>query len=516
MKLVNLLLALLVSALIALLVFEGGLRLIGMGPPSTLNRFDAATGWSNKRDTDMSTDTPDRGRVHFSFNAHGLREGDDVTPKKPAGTKRIVALGDSFTLGRYLEQEELFLDQLEQLYGDAGHKIQLVNTGSEGFSTDQEVTWLLEHGDDWKPDIVLLLPYENDLFWCGQSEYTGIQKPRFTPEGVREVEELDNTLDRGWIKGSAIGRKLFSKPGVPTFKPGGAEIPSEFGVVLDTMPEFMDDASARAQGALKALVAKCNDLEAELVIAPIPAETAISSADKNRLGKGFGLDSSSWSGDYAVDRFTELATAAGVPRQRVLDMRPTFRAKADAGEALYYDKDWHLAPHGNSVLARFLADEFAHLGLCPDVTDTKLAEIEAAAPVGFASDWIGQWKRYWMLVAGIWLFLSLLYASTYKGLENPVAAAAKVGALVTLAASAMFSVTLVPQWLSIVVVVGILGFVVYKLGDRVGTIVELLKAFTLRGHWYLLPLVTVLLSVGSLLVVAASSPLVAPFIYTLF
>jgi hypothetical protein len=65
-------------------------------------------------------------------------------------------------------------------------------------------------------------------------------------------------------------------------------------------------------------------------------------------------------------------------------------------------------------------------------------------------------------------------------------------------------------------VVLILGFVGYKLGNRLGTIAELLKAFIGRGHWYLMPLVTVLLTVGSLLVVAASSPLVAPFIYTLF
>jgi hypothetical protein len=65
-------------------------------------------------------------------------------------------------------------------------------------------------------------------------------------------------------------------------------------------------------------------------------------------------------------------------------------------------------------------------------------------------------------------------------------------------------------------VVGILGFVVFKLGDRLGTVLELLRSFVLRGHWYLLPVVVVLLSIGSLLVVAASSPFIAPFIYTLF
>jgi hypothetical protein len=65
-------------------------------------------------------------------------------------------------------------------------------------------------------------------------------------------------------------------------------------------------------------------------------------------------------------------------------------------------------------------------------------------------------------------------------------------------------------------VFGVLAFVFYKLGRRLATIAELLRSFALRGHWYLMPLIVVLLSIGSLLVVAASSPLVAPFIYTLF
>ena len=60
------------------------------------------------------------------------------------------------------------------------------------------------------------------------------------------------------------------------------------------------------------------------------------------------------------------------------------------------------------------------------------------------------------------------------------------------------------------------GRVVERICARLATTLELFLAFTRRGHWYLLPLVVVLLSIGSLLVVAASSPLVAPFIYTLF
>ena len=72
------------------------------------------------------------------------------------------------------------------------------------------------------------------------------------------------------------------------------------------------------------------------------------------------------------------------------------------------------------------------------------------------------------------------------------------------------------QALGITFVLALLGFVVFKMGRRVGTALELFRALTLRGHWYLMPLVVVLIMIGSLLVVAASSLLIAPFIYTLF
>ena len=77
-----------------------------------------------------------------------------------------------------------------------------------------------------------------------------------------------------------------------------------------------------------------------------------------------------------------------------------------------------------------------------------------------------------------------------------------------------------PDWIAgkiaLAFVLVLFGFIAWKLGRRLGTILELFACFVGRGHWYLIPLVVVLLSVGSLLVVAASSPLVAPFIYTLF
>ena len=61
-----------------------------------------------------------------------------------------------------------------------------------------------------------------------------------------------------------------------------------------------------------------------------------------------------------------------------------------------------------------------------------------------------------------------------------------------------------------------LGLVGYYLRGRTAVMAELFFAFVRRGHWYMLPVIVALLSVGGLLVVAASSPWLAPFIYTLF
>ena len=64
--------------------------------------------------------------------------------------------------------------------------------------------------------------------------------------------------------------------------------------------------------------------------------------------------------------------------------------------------------------------------------------------------------------------------------------------------------------------VGVLGATLWYLRARLPVMGELFGTFVRRGQWYMLPVLVGLLSLGGLLVVAASSPWLAPFIYTLF
>lgn len=511
MKALNVLLAVLVSALIAAAVFEGGLRLIGKGAPTTLNAFDPVTGWRNEAGASKTTSVPDGGSVDFTFNAQGLRE-PGVTPDGKGDQRRLLALGDSFTLGRYTDQELVFTERLEELWGG---EVEVLNTGNEAWSTDQQVAWFLEHGAAWQPDAVLILPYENDLFWCGEADYVGTAKPRFRADGTLDPGPLEDRMQKSWFEGTAIGNTFFKKRGsMPTFERNGRTYLREHGILFDDPPEFLEDARARATGALKALAARCEELGVELVVAPIPSETGIHPEARKAFEERNGFAGASWSPDNAVETFFEIAREAGIPEERLVDVRPHLLERAGAGETLYFDRDWHLNDAGNRELALALAPRLSALESLPEAAGSLGAP---AAPSGGLPGWLP-----WYL--GLWALLGTCYASVYRQVEKPALGFAKVGALLavvfTIAVGGMHAIGLLPPQTAQVAVLGvilvILGFVAYKLGDRLGTITELLAAFVGRGHWYLMPLVTVLLTVGSLLVVAASSPLVAPFIYTLF
>ena len=520
MRALNVFLALGVSLLLALCVLELGLRLIGMAPPRTINRFDPVLGWSKKPDATTRRSTREYD-VTLAINALGLRDDPMTDPARPENTFRVLCLGDSFTLGYVVAREDLFVDQLEGWWKSENRRVDVVNAGSEGYSTDQEVVWLRQHGDEFQPDLVLLFPYDNDIYWNVRREYFGKPKPRFRADGTLEERELADPGERGWFGRTALGNLLGSvRAGgggaQEWFVPDDGEkrILKEFGVLLATLPAFITDAVTRTGGALAALKAKCDQLGARLVVAPIPSHSAIDPEFAERFGKRRGLAPDTWSPQQPFEIFLRLCRENGI---ETLDCREHLRARA-ADHALYFQADWHLNPDGNRAFAEFL---LAELGERLQVFPAAHSAISPGAfPAPADAGRVRTWPKVFAL---LWVLLTALYWGTYRD-EKPWQPPLKVFLML----AAIFAIVLGGGWLigtlppivaqaaAIVFVVALLGFIAYKLGRRVGTILELFKSFTLRGHWYLMPLVVVLLSIGSLLVVAASSPLVAPFIYTLF
>jgi len=518
MRPINVLLSILVTIATLAFALEGGLRLLGLGPTQTINQFDAELGWSKEPGAVARRKTSEFD-VTFEINELGLRDDPMQSPEKPNGTFRVLMLGDSFVQGYTVEREDLFVDQLEHWWQAEGRTVDVINAGTEAWSTDQEVLWLQQNGAAFEPDLVLLFPYENDIYWNAKRSYMRFPKPRFHPEGRIEPRLLIDPGPSPWTDRWATTRlaTMFTKEGPPRWEhPSGVKgVFSEHAAYFAEPPEFMAEAYKRTRGALIALRDTCEELECELFVAPIPNKAAFGEKALADLTRSVRVDPALWSVEKPVETLLALCDELGI---QSLDMRPALTAGAAEGAPLYYEKDWHLNPTGNRVLARFLHDKLDDEGVfMPLFAPTNVAEGPTAA------DDCGCLPGWAKLFGVLWLVLGVMYTLTYRD-EKAWLAPLKIGGFLALIFTIIFVgrllVEAIPppfgQMFLIAFVLGLLTFVLYKLGHRVATITELFGCFVRRGHWYLMPLVVVLLTIGSLLVVAASSPLIAPFIYTLF
>ncbi len=522
MRAVNVILSIAIAAMLALLVFEGGLRLLGFGPPDTLNEFNASLGWAKQAGKSL-TRTGKGFEATFEINELGLRDDPMSSPAKPAEAFRVVVLGDSFTLGYTVERDDLFVDLLARRWNEEGRRVDVVNAGTEGYSTDQEVAWLLENGASFDPDLVVLVPYENDIYWNGQERYNRFPKPRFDAEGNLVAGHIEDPGPMPWSQRLATLR-LFSKPTADTFVPEGGARPilKEFAPLLESPPDFVDEALACTRGTLLALREHCAELGSELVVAPIPSHSAIDTEMAELFGRTrLGLARSRWSPDKPVDVFLDLSRELGITS---VDARADLRkATRDEGDCYYHlidNAEWHFNPRGNRVFAELLHAELDRLGLVPPPGSAGAVAAVGAAEEPTSAGGVPTWLVVFVV---LWLLLTIGYSVQYRDeplwkppLEVGALLAVVFGTVLGLAALIDLVDPNVGRVIAIGFVLLVLGFIAYKLGDRLVTIAELFKAFTLRGHWYLMPVVVVLLTVGSLLVVAATSPFVAPFIYTLF
>jgi lysophospholipase L1-like esterase len=89
-------------------------------------------------------------------NSQGYRDREHAVAK-PAGTYRIVVLGDSIAAGLHVERnEDIFPPVLERLLDGRGLHAEVINLAVSGYNTQQEVETLIEKGLRYHPDLVLV------------------------------------------------------------------------------------------------------------------------------------------------------------------------------------------------------------------------------------------------------------------------------------------------------------------------------------------------------------------------
>jgi hypothetical protein len=163
----------LATAAVLLAIAEGILRAQGFGPEAVLYVSDARAGYFPAPDQKH-----DRYGGRVLVNHFGMR-APDVAADKPAGTFRILMLGDS-TLwgGSYVDQEQLYARILEHKLNDAsgGRKVEVLNMGVNGWGPFHERGYVEAYGS-FGADLVLVCLPHDDL---DRDKYTLMSLPYFS------------------------------------------------------------------------------------------------------------------------------------------------------------------------------------------------------------------------------------------------------------------------------------------------------------------------------------------------
>jgi len=153
-----------------------------------------------KRDNELFTSLEE-------INHEGFR-GSSLATKKPAGTKRVVCLGDSHTEAYTVNDDETWSSLLARMLSTGG-PVELLNLGVGGFSTDQELLAYLHHGRSRRPDLVLLQFCSNDIPFNVLHHYWRGHKPRFVRHGSRLLltnVPVPDLSDAGLARGPLLSR----------------------------------------------------------------------------------------------------------------------------------------------------------------------------------------------------------------------------------------------------------------------------------------------------------------------
>lgn len=106
----------------------------------------------------------------YSNNSLGFRGSREFGPKKP-GDFRLLLLGDSFTYGLGVNDDQTFAFHLEQYLRQPSLAAEVINAGCPGKGTDYELKLFQTLGAKLQPDVTVLCFFCNDFADNARGEY---------------------------------------------------------------------------------------------------------------------------------------------------------------------------------------------------------------------------------------------------------------------------------------------------------------------------------------------------------
>jgi hypothetical protein len=351
------------------------------------NDYDLMLGWRKRPGARVTYDRPEF-TVEIAMNGHGQRDRERAW-ERPAGGFRVLALGDSFLEGYTVPLAETATQQLEARLGGPRCAVapEVLNTGTAGWSTDQQYLYYRREGHRYGAQVVLLFVYYNDVLYNARDNNLGLPKPLLgfrggrpfvrnlpvppapepppprppppPPPGPRSValDLFGDRLERAAPRSYNVLARLGLWPPTRRVEP------------LPEMRAYAARPDAELRQAWRATTALVHALGHEvashggrLAIVHVPSRLEVSDSAWELTRWRYGIEDGRWQRDAVSRRLREIAGLAAVP---FLDPTPELRAAEGFFRKAYLPLDGHWNARGHAVAAAAVERFLRAQGLAP-------------------------------------------------------------------------------------------------------------------------------------------------------
>ncbi|MBK5255995.1 MAG: SGNH/GDSL hydrolase family protein [Vicinamibacteria bacterium] len=372
------------------------------GEDARYNEYDPLLGWRKKGNA-AATYQRREYTVEVRTNSRGLR--DPERPIDPShGVFRVLALGDSFVEGYTVDFPETVTQRIERRLDEAGCNAEVINGATAAYSTDQEYLFYQSEGARYRPALVLLFFYWNDVLYSDRQDYFGTPKPAFEMGGgalklhrypvkekpkdvaapaVDEVPEtfqgsalLEMVRERLWLGApdlhDAVARLGLWNP-IPKVSPRLEMLVYDH---RDLAP--IEDAWEKVGAIVAALR---NDVHAHgstLALVYIPGRMEIQQASWKVTRQLYQLKEGDWNLGKVRDKIQHLGAALEVA---VIDLTPALKAADQIFKPTYFTFDGHWNARGHDVAAGAVFDWMKGAKALPSICGGTLPLTAASGAV---------------------------------------------------------------------------------------------------------------------------------------
>jgi hypothetical protein len=362
------------SLTVSLLVVEVALRLLNYDPNThPFWSYHSRLGWVIMED------------VHFDrVNSTGFRH-TSVKAIKPVETKRVVILGDSFSLATSLDYSRTFPGVLERLLADLG-RWEVIALAVDDWGWAQQLIALEDYGLAYDPDVVVsqLFPLNDFCNNCQATANTcsmqDQQRPYFVVRnGSLELTSLhpwrkmfrdrsrlaalvENLLDDPWAKARRIAGDSSEQPDLSSFfehnaRKNGLRYPDAIQSLLP--PRYQQQELVDCWKLGEEILARIASRTSEREIAYFAAVIPFLYTFEERWSKLRELSTAPVDPLHASNETEKILEKLEIP---AVSMRAKIDASGVPSEEYFISLvDGHLSEFGHSQLASWIYEEIVRI-----------------------------------------------------------------------------------------------------------------------------------------------------------